>query len=214
MTRIDSMGVAGKEAAVRDWVRRRLGSVEHELRVARVAETLFRLTERFHGMGGAERRLLLLGALVHDVGRVVEDAGHERHGARMLLENTSLPLGESERRRLAYLARHHKGRVPEEGEDGILQIRDGGADAGMKMRSLLGLLRTADGLDSRSMAAPPRLVISVRGRELVIRGYVHGSAEMAAGELGRPKKLRLMQESLGVDVRVEWYSMDAVALVA
>ena len=214
MTRMETTGMASKEAAVRDWVRRKLGSLEHELRVARIAETLFRLTERFHGMGGAERRLLVLGALVHDVGRAVEDAGHERHGARMLTENTSLPLGEGERRRLAYLTRYHKGKVPEQGQDEILQVRDGGADAVINMRALLGLLRTADGLDGRATTVPPRLVISVRGREVVIRGYVHGSAELAAAELGRPKKLRLLQETLGIDVRVEWYSMDAVALVA
>ncbi len=84
-----------KEALVRDWVRRKLGRIDHELRVARLARHLFELTHRWHGLGHAERRLLVLGSLVHDVGRAIEDKGHARHGARMILDSTGLPVNET-----------------------------------------------------------------------------------------------------------------------
>jgi exopolyphosphatase/pppGpp-phosphohydrolase len=209
MSRIGTVGLAGKEAAVRDWVRRKLGAVDHEQRVARIAETLFSLTTPWHNLGGAERRMLVLGALAHDVGRAIEDEGHERHGARMLLENTSLPLGETERRRIAFLVRHHKGRVPDKGDESVLDPRLDGDDRDV-FRILLGLLRAADALDSRWMV-PPRLVLSIHGRELRIQGFVRSKLEAA---LGRPKKMRLMAETLRCAVNVEWHSMDAVALVA
>lgn len=209
MSRIAPLGLAGKEAALREWVRRKLGVVDHELRVARIAETLFFLTTRWHNLGGAERRTLVMGALVHDVGRSVEDEGHERHGTRMLLDDTSLPLGDTERRRIAFLVRHHKGRVPEKGEEAILDARLDAEDL-ERLRILLGLLRAADGLDSR-WRAPPRLVVSVHGRELRIQGFVRHKVEAS---LGRPKKMRLLAETLRCAVTVEWHCMDAVALVA
>ena len=108
-----------------------------------------------------------------------------------------LGLDNAERRRLAYLVRYHKGRVPAVWEDGIL---DRDEDDGVGLRVVLGLLRAADGLDSRSMGGP-QLVVKVRGavpgeRVLVIDGYVR-DAEEAAEVYGRRKKYRLLEETVG-----------------
>ncbi len=59
-----------REILVREWVRRRLGTVAHELRVARVAGMIFQLTKRWHGLTRAEQSAVAVddGAqLVHDV---------------------------------------------------------------------------------------------------------------------------------------------------
>jgi exopolyphosphatase/guanosine-5'-triphosphate,3'-diphosphate pyrophosphatase len=194
---------------VRDWVRRRLGSVAHELRVARVGRMLFALTRRWHGLGAAECRLLTLGGLVHDVGRCLGEKKHAQHGAAMVLEERRLPLGEAERRRVAYLTRYHKGTVPAMGEDGILE---NGVDDLRAMRVLLGMLRAADGLDSRT-AGGPNLVLSVRGRVVQIHGYVEMELADAARLYGRRKKLALLEEVLGCEVRMEWFPMESGLLV-
>jgi exopolyphosphatase/pppGpp-phosphohydrolase len=199
-----------KESSVREWVRRKLGGVAHELRVARVAEMLFQLTRRWHDLGRAESRLLTLAALVHDVGRAQGEAGHAKAGARMLLENTSLPLTETERRRLAFLIRHHRGRVPEVGAERYL---DRDADNGFIMRTLLGLLRAADTLDSRSLGSP-QLVATVRDRVVTIYGYIAGDAAVAAASLGKPKKFRLLESMLDCRVQTEWFSTDRLAMVS
>ena len=202
--------LVSRELHLREWVRRKLGGVGHELRVARVAEMLFHLTRRWHELGRGECRLLTMGALVHDVGRAEGEDGHAKAGARMVMENTSLPLTEGERRRLAFMARHHRGRVPEEGEECYL---DREADHGGVMRILLGLLRAADALDSRTGEAP-QLVATIRGRQMTIFGYVAGDAEAAAATLGRPKKFRLLEATLGCEVQMEWFSTDRLALVS
>lgn len=194
---------------VRDWVRRRLGSVAHELRVARVARMLFALTRRWHGLGAAECRLLTLGALVHDVGRCLGEKRHAQNGAAMILDEARLPLGEAERRRVAYLTRHHKGKVPATGEDAIL---DRAADDLRTMRILLAILRSADGLDSRT-AGGPNLVLSVRGRTMQIHGYVEMALAEAARLYGRPKKLALLEEVLECQVKTEWFPMESGLLV-
>ena len=124
----------------------------------------------------------------------------------MVLENEWLTP--TTRRRLAYLTRYHRGRVPEAGEEEILEHR--GADHGFAMRVLLGILRAADSLDSRS-CEPPRLVITVNRRVLTIYGYLEGN--VAAMHLGRRKKLKLLEEALQCEVRTEWFGTEGAALV-
>src|SRR5437762_2759214 len=130
-------------AAVERWVRRQLGSVEHELRVAEIGSTVFELTAPLHRMEAvADARLLRLACLVHDVGRCVDDAEHPAQGAAMLLADESLPLSAAERRSLAYLTLYHRGDVPAAGDDDVLHPADDHA----RLLKLLALLRCADGL--------------------------------------------------------------------
>src|SRR5947209_19993277 len=91
------------------WVVRHLGTIEHERRVTQISGKLFDLTWSLHGLRMSDRRLLALAAVVHDVGRAIDGQTHPEQGARMLLEDRSLPLKSPERRALAYLTRYHRG---------------------------------------------------------------------------------------------------------
>jgi len=108
-----------KLAAAEAWVSQRLGGSGHERRVASVAATLFDLAAPLHGLTSlADRRLLQLAALVHDVGRCAGKPGHPAAGAAMVLsDEAALPLTAAERRAVAYLTLHHRGPVPEIGDD-------------------------------------------------------------------------------------------------
>ncbi len=209
MSRLEAPILLDKQIIARDWVRRRLGSVAHELRVARVAKMLFSLTRRWHGLGAADCRLLVLGALVHDVGRCMGDKKHAYNGAQMVMKDKWLPLGESDRRRVAYLTRHHKGKVPAVGEDGIL---DSACDDLESMRILLALLRAADGLDSRTQGGP-NLVLTLHGRIVQIHGYVEMDVTEAGRLFGRGKKMALLEEALDCQVRTEWFSTEMGVLI-
>jgi exopolyphosphatase/pppGpp-phosphohydrolase len=202
--------VTEKEHAVRDWVRRKLGSVAHELRVLALAHKFFELTSRWHALGGAEKRLLGLAALVHDVGRATCDKDHARVGAQMLMENANLPLTDADRRRMAFLTRYHRGKVPERGLEEYL---DPGTDDIQELHLLLALLRAADTLDSRSLA-PPHLLMTVRARVLTVYGYVAGDAETVGTALGKRKKFMHLEDLLQCKVRTEWFSTDRLALVS
>jgi len=199
-----------KQAYLAGWVKRRLGSVAHEQRVTRVALALFDLTVDLHSLGKPERRILEMAAMAHDVGRSIDDDGHEKHGAAMVMEEDALPLGETERRRVAFLVRYHKGRLADRGDEQFLADADD-RDA---LRILLALLRAADALDSRWLEGP-RLIMSLRGRCLHILGYVARDLDRARRIYGKKrKKFRVLEDELGLETEIEWRRSEALRLVA
>ena len=185
--------------AARWWVARRLGDVAHEDAVAATAGTLFDLTRPLHALGRADRRLLRLGAMVHDVGRCVCDDEHPAEGAWMLLADRALPLAPAERRALAYLTLYHRGAVPDAGDDVILREDDDHA----RLRLLLAVLRAADALDNRNLDSP-RLAFETTGRRRIqVTCHLAEPSAKAEKVFRRRKKFRMLEELTGVRVDVE-----------
>ncbi len=200
---------ADKYRALQRWVHRRLGCLDHERRVADIADTLFVLTRPRHGLGASHRRVIAMAAIVHDVGRGECDDGHEIAGQRMIEREESLPLTSAERRALAYLTRYHRGSVPQAGGDRILAESDDHDG----LRLTLALLRAADALDSRSMQSP-RLVFAIRGRTLRIGCYLEEDSAKARKLYSRRKKFRLLEELLGCRVEIDVRCAEALSMVA
>jgi exopolyphosphatase/pppGpp-phosphohydrolase len=179
------------------WVTRHLGGIAHERSVARLATQLFNLTRGHHGLSAAHRQLLQKAALVHDVGRCREVQRHPQIGARMILD-ACLPLSGFERRALAFLTRHHRGTIPELGEDRILRQTDPHRD----LRVLLALLRAADALDSRSLGSID-IGFSLRGDRLKVICHTDGQRHKLRKILSKRKKFRLLEDLLDVRVKVQ-----------
>ena len=74
------------------WARRKLGNVEHERRVTQIATTLFRLTQLRHEMSQHDLSVLKFGAVLHDVGRRVDERKHPTVGAKMIENDRPAPL--------------------------------------------------------------------------------------------------------------------------
>ena len=184
-----------RASAVERWALRQLGSLDHEHRVARIAAKLFELTRPLHGLTRRHRATLRLAAVVHDVGRSIDDETHPQQGAR-LLRHARLPLSAADRRALMFLTRYHRGRIPRPGEEKILRPQDDVES----LRILLACLRAADSLDSRVLESP-RLAFAVRGRTLRITCALERLTDKSLKVYGRRKKFRLLEELL--DCRVE-----------
>lgn len=183
--------------AVERWVHGALGTIEHERRVRRIATALFDLTVDRHGLGDAHRRLLRMAAMVHDVGRAVNDDRHPAIGARMVLAARQLPLLRSQRRQLAYLTRCHRGRIADDAAEALLRREER-----RPMRILLALLQAADALDRRRLA-PPRIVLGRRKRVLRVICYVPGKSRRARRTYRRRKKFSLLRQTLRFRVDID-----------
>jgi exopolyphosphatase/guanosine-5'-triphosphate,3'-diphosphate pyrophosphatase len=187
-----------REQITQRWVQRRLGKIGHERRVCAIATTMFDLMQEWHALESADRRLLRLAALVHDVGRSIDNRRHPALGAEMIMEDAHLPVNRQERRRLAYLTRYHRGAVPQVGFDGILRS----GDSRKTMRRILALLRAADTLDNRNIT-PPRLVIALKGRKLRVTCFIEEDCSKARRVFARRKKFRLLEDLLDCKVEVQ-----------
>jgi exopolyphosphatase/pppGpp-phosphohydrolase len=192
-----------------------LRAIRHEQQVAAIAANLFDLTHPLHRLSLADRRLLRLGTIVHVVGRCVSKREHPAEGARMVLEDRTLPILSSERRALAYFTLYHRGPVPPVGKDAIL----GDGDDHDGMLKLLAILRVADSLDNRSLDQPASVMFALFAatrarRELRVTCYVAEDSPKARKVYRKRKKFRLLEELLGVDVEVERRAAEAVRLVA
>jgi exopolyphosphatase / guanosine-5'-triphosphate,3'-diphosphate pyrophosphatase len=206
--RVAQLTLSIQERAARRWVIRRLGRIGHESRVLAIASTLFDLMYDQHNLYGRHRRILRLGALVHDVGRQIDDADHPSIGSTMILKDSVLPISGSDRRRLAYLTRYHRGAVPRTGYDDILEP----GDERKSMRRVLALLRAADTLDNRTVR-PPRIVIATRGRRLRVTCFIEEDCGKSRRAFTRRKKFRLLEELLDCRVEVRIKLAEAVEAV-
>lgn len=183
------------------WAHRRLGSIDHERRVSQIAGALFDLTRDLHGLGRRSHWTLGAAAWLHDVGRSVDPTTHEVVGAEMILSDPALLLPGDARRSVAYLTLYHRGPVPGLGDDEILRASDDREG----LRKVLGLLRTADTLDSRSLGETPRLLLMRRDRRVRVSCLMRTDIERAEKAFCRPKKYRLLQETIGctIDVNIQ-----------
>ena len=198
-----------RRRALERWTRRKLGSIEHELRVASIAGKLFDLTWPLHGLRRSDRKLLLMGAIVHDVGRCLDDDTHPKQGAILLRDAEALPLSAAERRALVYLTRHHRGDVPELGADSILRA----SDHHESLRKVLAILRAADTLDSRSIESPT-LVFELNRKRLNITCCLDDLTPKALAVYGRRKKYRLLEDLLQIQVQVRIVANQQLRVVA
>jgi exopolyphosphatase/pppGpp-phosphohydrolase len=114
---------------------------DHAEKVARLTDGLFTLTLDFNGLQEADRVPLVAGALLHDVGQVVGEADHHRHGAWLVGHDEALAAWpDAMRGDVAWLVlNHRKRRVrAERGLDA--QARD-------RLWRMAAVLRLADVLD-------------------------------------------------------------------
>ncbi|MDW7670723.1 MAG: exopolyphosphatase [Bacillota bacterium] len=83
-------------------------NLEHCHHVKKLALSLFDQTREIHGLGAAERRLLAVGALLHDVGMYIDYYNHHKHGFYLALNARLNGLRNRERLMCAYLVGMHR----------------------------------------------------------------------------------------------------------
>jgi exopolyphosphatase/pppGpp-phosphohydrolase len=174
----------------------RLGHSAHERRVALIAGKLFDLLRPRHRLDDEHRQLLSTAALVHDAAKAASPADHDVRGAELVLADRSLPLSPARRRAVAMLVRYHRD------ADGALhaaaRLHGIKSDA---LMMLLAMLHAADGLDSRRVSVEA-IIARRKGRTLHITCLVGRKLARAQRHLARPRKFKLLDRTLGVDVRV------------
>ncbi|MFL6103441.1 MAG: HD domain-containing protein [Actinomycetes bacterium] len=131
--------------AVLDFARRHTWDEAHARQVTTLALSLFDQTSALHGLGPAERGLLEVAGLLHDVGYAISESDHHKHSL-YLIRNADLDgFSARERDLVANIARYHRKALPADRHAEYMALDD---DDRTLVRRLAALLRLADGLDA------------------------------------------------------------------
>jgi exopolyphosphatase / guanosine-5'-triphosphate,3'-diphosphate pyrophosphatase len=134
-----------RRRAVLDFARRHAWDEPHSRNVTTLALSLFDQTVPLHRLGSAERSLLEVAGLLHDVGYAVSQSAHHKHSL-YLIRNADLEgFTPRERDLVANIARYHRKALPADRHAEYMALDE--ADRTL-VRRLGALLRLADGLDA------------------------------------------------------------------
>jgi exopolyphosphatase/guanosine-5'-triphosphate,3'-diphosphate pyrophosphatase len=170
----------------------------HARQVAGLALSLFDALKARHGLGDAERALLEYAALLHDIGHHISYPGHHKHTYYLIKNGDLRGFTPDEVEVLANVARHHRRGHPRKKNPAF-----GGLARPQRrtVRLLSGLLRVADALD-RSHRQVVRGLQATERRDTV-RLQLQVSGDCALELWGIPRRAALLEEVLGVTVKVD-----------
>jgi CHAD domain-containing protein len=163
---------------------------KHSNHVARLALQLYdglAVNGQASGSQAQERAILLVAALLHDVGRSAEEEGHHKTSYR-LIRKLQPPLGWSGKalHLAGIVARYHRGALPRAGQKALRGLS---VSQRQNVLRLAGILRLANAFDAERDGRIPRLEVGQRNGCLAIaaQGYSprarHAEAIAAARHL-------------------------------
>lgn len=169
----------------------------HGHHVAGLSLSLFDQLSDLHGLGDAERTLLLAGAMLHDIGQFVSYGRHHKH-SMYLIQNSELPgLSPRDILMVALLARYHRRADPKPAHPGYAELEPQEQDT---VRKLAAILRVADALDREHMGKVH--AVSARRRKSAVELELESSASLALERWSLRRKGKLFQRTYGMPVRV------------
>ncbi|HTM19405.1 MAG TPA: HD domain-containing protein, partial [Kofleriaceae bacterium] len=152
----------------------RLGhDLHHGEQVRRLALALFDQTRRLHGLADDARAALELAALLHDIGESINSRAHHRHGEYLVRSGRIAELDDDTRNMVAALIRSHRRAQPSARKHPAYAALS--SRARRHMRTLLGILRLADGLDTEHQQRVRNLTVVRRGHRIDLRLDMTGS---------------------------------------
>lgn len=169
-----SAGTSSEEERVRAaeilegarWFARKLNDdQQHAGQVSRLALSLFDQLRPLHEMGPEQRLLLEIGALLHDVGHLINRKSHHRHG-EYLIRNSDIPGLRGWRcNMVAALVRYHNTKSEPQIEHASYAALDG--ERRRQVRLLAALLRIAEKLESEHAQRVSDVEVDIAGRKAI-----------------------------------------------
>jgi exopolyphosphatase/guanosine-5'-triphosphate,3'-diphosphate pyrophosphatase len=170
----------------------------HGEHVRQLARALFHQLRDVHGLPDQLGVLLEVGALLHDVGEVVNPRGHHKHSEYMIRWGRIPGLDDTGRELVALMARGHRkdpARVRQLVAEAPLTKEQRG-----HLRKLIALLRLADGLDTEHRSRIEQVVCTRMGETVVLDLVVRDGPTRDDSQLLR--KADMFREELGLELKI------------
>ncbi|MCY3700076.1 MAG: Ppx/GppA phosphatase family protein [Gemmatimonadetes bacterium] len=166
--------------------RRYLFDEDHGRHVASLALSLFDQLTEVHGLEPRDRRILLAGAILHDIGQHISYAKHHKHSLYLILHSEIPGIAPNELPLVALVARYHRRAEPRRSH---YLYRDLGPPDRERVERLAALLRIADSLDREHLQRVQSIDARVHEDRLELRLERRGSLLLEQWALRKKGKL-------------------------
>lgn len=148
---------------------------EHTWQVTRIAAALFDELSELHGMGERERRILISGAALHDIGWCKGGKGHHKSSYKIASESLLDGISASELEMAAQVGRYHRKAPPSIEHAPFARL----STADQKTVTMLSaILRVADGLDRGHRSVVKALSCEISADKVTVHLECYDNAEL------------------------------------
>lgn len=177
--------------------RRYLFDEAHARHVADLAVSLFDQLTNVHGLDRNARRILMAGALLHDVGQFISYRRHHKHSFYLISQASMPDLTPRETLLVAIVARYHRRAEPSTDHELFGDLDD---EEQHDVTWLAALLRIADALDRQHR----QHVVNVRARagkdQLILEVVARGDVMLEEWSIA--KKAQLITRAFGLKLEI------------
>lgn len=181
-----------RRASVLELARRCNWDEVHSRQVARLAVSLFDQTLPVHELSAADREILELASLLHDIGAHVSTESHHKHTAYLIQHGRLRGFSPQEVNVLAALGRFHRGGEPRTSREPMTLLDPSWQE---KIRPLAALLRIADGLDRSRSGHVEQVNVELNGSR--VRLKVSSTGDVDVDVWGARRKRELFEKHFG-----------------
>ncbi|MBV9774472.1 MAG: Ppx/GppA family phosphatase [Gemmatimonadetes bacterium] len=177
--------------------RRYLFDEAHAVHVARLAGSLFEQLREVHGLGSADRRVLLGAAVLHDVGGYVSRKRHHKHSLYLISQSELPGFAPEEIWLVANVARYHRKGEPTTDHDSFARLSP---EERERVTRMAALLRIADALDREHQQNVAAVRARVEKGRLVLEA--EGTGDLLLERWALRQKAGLFARVFGMEVRL------------
>ncbi len=170
----------------------------HGRHVASLALSLFEQLQDLHGLPREARRVLIAGAVLHDVGTFIGYPRHHKHSLYIISQSEPPGLTRSEILMAANVARYHRKTEPAPQHESFMQLSEKERN---RVTRLAALLRLADALDREHLQTVREVTARVKKNEVALE--ITGNGDLLLERWAVRKKAGMFERVYGRTLRMD-----------
>jgi exopolyphosphatase/guanosine-5'-triphosphate,3'-diphosphate pyrophosphatase len=170
----------------------------HAYHVVKLSLQLFDQLKGVHKLGGEERALLEVAALLHDVGYFINSSEHHKHSEYILRSSHFPGLSEQQREIVALVARYHRGDLPSSRDNTFAALSK---LAKRVVTILAAIIRLVEELDREHLKRVGALKIRRRGTTVTL--MLPSQSRLLVERIGAESRKAALEACLGLSITIE-----------
>jgi len=170
----------------------------HGRHVARLALSMFDQLQEVHGLPRDDRKVLIAGAALHDVGLFINYRRHHKHSLYIISQSELPGLNPNQILMAANVARYHRKGEPAAHHEAFMVL---GEKERSRVARLAAMVRIADALDREHLQTVRD--VRVRIRDGTATFDLLGDGDMLLEQWAVERKIELFEKTFGLEVKMQ-----------